>query len=156
MDAKDYQIIAALQADGRMSNQELSERVNLSPSPCLRRLRLLEEAGVIPGYTAIVDEETYGLPVTAFVGIKLKIHNAEVVGAFERAVQAIESVVDCYVMTGQVDYLLRVLVESLKDYERFVRTDLHAIPGIESIDTSFAYGRVKRSSVFPPIRNHRG
>ncbi len=135
-----------------MSNQELSERLNLSPSPCLRRLRLLEEARVIRGYTAIVDEESYGLPVTAFVGIKLKVHSAESVAAFERAIQAIDAVMDCYVMTGQVDYLLRVLAESLKDYERFVRKELHAIPGIESIDTSFAYGRVKRSNVFPAVR----
>lgn len=152
MDKKDIQIIAALQADGRISNQELSEKVSLSASPCLRRLRLLEEAGVIRGYTAIVDEEGYGLPVTAFVGIKLKVHNAESAGAFERAVRAVDAVMDCYVMTGQVDYLLRVLVESLKDYERFVRQDLHAIPGIESIDTSFAYGRVKRSNVYPAVK----
>lgn len=71
MDKKDRQIIAALQKEGRLTNQELSERVNLSPSPCLRRLRLLEEAGIIRGYTAIVDEEAYGLPVTAFVHIRL-------------------------------------------------------------------------------------
>jgi Lrp/AsnC family leucine-responsive transcriptional regulator len=154
MDSKDLQIIAALQANGRASNQELSERVSLSPSPCLRRLRLLEEEQVIRGYTAIVDEERYGLPVTAFVGIKLKIHNAESVGAFERAIQAIDAVMDCYVMTGQVDYLLRVLAASLKDYERFVRTELHSIPGIEAIDTSFAYGRVKRSNVFPAVRGN--
>lgn len=152
MDSKDLQIISALQANGRMSNQELSERLSLSPSPCLRRLRLLEEARVIRGYTAIVDEESYGLPVTAFVGIKLKVHSAESVAAFERAIQAIDAVMDCYVMTGQVDYLLRVLAASLKDYERFVRKELHAIPGIESIDTSFAYGRVKRSNVFPAVR----
>ena len=156
MDHKDFQIIAALQADGRISNQELSEQVNLSASPCLRRLRLLEEARVIRGYTAIVDEESYGLPVTAFVGIKLKVHSAESVHAFERAVQAIDAVMDCYVMTGQVDYLLRVLVESLKDYERFVRNDLHAIPGIQSIDTSFAYGRVKRSNVYPAVKGRPG
>jgi DNA-binding Lrp family transcriptional regulator len=152
MDSKDLQIIAALQANGRISNQELSERVNLSPSPCLRRLRLLEASGVIRGYAAIVDEESYGLPVTAFVRIKLRVHNAESVAAFERAIQAIDAVMDCYVMTGEVDYLLRVLAESLKDYERFVRTQLHAIPGIASIDTSFAYGRVKRGNVFPGVR----
>lgn len=151
MDSKDYQIIAALQANGRMTNQELSEQVNLTPTPCLRRLRMLEESGMIRGYTAVVDEEAFGLPVTAFVGIKLKEHTAESVRKFERAIQTIDAVLDCYVMTGQVDYLLRVLTQSLQDYERFVRKELHAIPGIQSIDTSFAYSRVKRSVVFPGV-----
>ncbi|WP_067062581.1 Lrp/AsnC family transcriptional regulator [Roseateles chitosanitabidus] len=151
MDSKDYQIIAALQANGRMTNQELSEQVSLTPTPCLRRLRMLEESGTIRGYTAVVDEEAFGLPVTAFVGVKLKEHTAESVRRFERAIQKIDAVLDCYVMTGQVDYLLRVLAQSLKDYERFVRQELHAIPGIQSIDTSFAYSRVKRSVVFPDL-----
>ncbi|SFR93621.1 Lrp/AsnC family transcriptional regulator [Mitsuaria sp. TWR114] len=151
MDSKDYQIIAALQANGRMTNQELSEQVSLTPTPCLRRLRMLEESGMIRGYTAVVDEEAFGLPVTAFVGVKLKEHTADAVRKFERAIQAVDAVLDCYVMTGQVDYLLRVLTQSLKDYERFVRQELHAIPGIQSIDTSFAYGRVKRSVVFPNV-----
>jgi len=153
MDSKDYQIIAALQANGRMTNQELSEQVSLTPTPCLRRLRMLEESGMIRGYTAVVDEEAFGLPVTAFVGVKLKEHTADAVRKFERAIQAVDAVLDCYVMTGQVDYLLRVLTQSLKDYERFVRQELHAIPGIQSIDTSFAYGRVKRSVVFPSCRS---
>ena len=151
MDDKDKQIIAALQRDGRLTNQELSERVNLSPSPCLRRLRLLEEAGVIKGYTAIVDERAYGLPITAFVRIRLERHTQDVVEAFERKVRDIDTILDCYVMTGDADYLLRVLVESLEDYERFVRTRLHKIEGIAAIDTSFAYGTVKRATVFPKV-----
>jgi DNA-binding Lrp family transcriptional regulator len=149
MDEKDLQIIPALQADGRLTNQELSERVNLSPSPCLRRLRLLEEAGIIRGYSAIVDEEAFGLPVTAFVRIRLDRHSGDVVQKFEAAIIGIANIVDCYVMTGSDDYLLRVLVESLKDYESFVRDLLHPIAGISSIDTSFAYGVVKRSLVYP-------
>ena len=149
MDEKDRQIITALQKDGRLSNQDLSERVNLSPSPCLRRLRLLEDANVIRGYTAIIDEEAYGLPVTAFVRVRLQKHNKDSVAAFEAAIQKVEAILDCYMMTGNDDYLLRVLAESLKDYENFVRTQLHTIPGVASIDTSFAYGVVKRSPVFP-------
>ena len=109
MDSKDRQIIAALQADG----QELSERVNLSPSPCLRRLRQLEEAGVIRGYTALVDERAYGLPETAFVRVRLQLHDTGTVAAFEAAVGRMDAVLDCYVMTGNAEYLLRVLVESL-------------------------------------------
>ncbi|RFC67947.1 MULTISPECIES: Lrp/AsnC family transcriptional regulator [Mesorhizobium] len=151
MDSKDRQIIAALQQDGRLTNQELSERVALSPSPCLRRLRLLEEAGVIKGYTAIVDEQAYGLPITAFVRIRLERHSEDVIAAFERKIRDLDSILDCYVMTGDADYLLRVLIESLHDYEQFVRTKLHRIEGIASIDTSFAYGVVKRSTVFPKV-----
>jgi len=151
VDAKDRQIVAALQKDGRLTNQELSERVALSPSPCLRRLRLLEEAGVIKGYTAIVDEKAYGLPITVFVRIRLQRHTQEVVEAFERRIRDIDTILDCYVMTGDADYLLRVLVESLEDYERFVRSRLHKIEGIAAIDTSFAYGVVKRSTVFPRV-----
>lgn len=151
MDAKDRQIIAALQQDGRLTNQELSERVSLSPSPCLRRLRLLEDAGVIKGYTAIVDEQAYGLPITVFVRIRLERHTEDVIEAFERKIRDIDTILDCYVMTGDADYLLRVLVESLQDYEQFVRMRLHKIEGIAAIDTSFAYGIVKRSNVFPRI-----
>lgn len=151
MDEKDRQIVAALQDEGRLTNQELSERVNLSPSPCLRRVRLLEESGVIKGYTAVVDEATYGLPITAFVRIRLERHSQAAIAAFERKVRDIDAIIDCYVMTGDADYLLRVLVESLKDYENFVRTRLHMIEGIASIDTSFAYGTVKRATRFPKV-----
>ncbi|MXN48684.1 winged helix-turn-helix transcriptional regulator [Shinella kummerowiae] len=151
MDEKDQQIVAALQDNGRLTNQELSERVNLSPSPCLRRVRLLEESGVIKGYTAVVDEATYGLPITAFVRIRLERHTQAAVAAFERKVRDIDAIIDCYVMTGDADYLLRVLVESLQDYESFVRTRLHMIEGIASIDTSFAYGTVKRATRFPRV-----
>ena len=149
MDSKDRQIITELQKDGRITNQELSERVNLSPSPCLRRLRLLEEGGVIKGYAAIVDEETYGLPITAFVSIRLQQHTQDVVQSFERKIRDMDTVLDCYVMTGNNDYLLRILVRSLKEYEDIVRSQLHNIPGIAAIDTSFAYSTVKRSTVFP-------
>lgn len=153
MDDKDRQIIAVLQANGRISNQELSEAVNLSPSPCLRRVRILEKEGVIRGYTAIVDEQAYGLPVMAFVRITLQVHTEKSVAAFEKAVQGIDSILDCYVLTGSADYLLRVAVESLNDYERFIRSRIHPIPGVASIDTSFAYGSVKRSSVLPRPRS---
>ena len=151
MDEKDRQIVAALQDNGRLTNQELSERVNLSPSPCLRRVRLLEEGGIIKGYTAVVDEAAYGLPITAFVRIRLERHTQAAIAAFERKVRDIDAIIDCYVMTGDADYLLRVLVESLQDYEVFVRTRLHLIEGIASIDTSFAYGTVKRSTRFPRV-----
>jgi DNA-binding Lrp family transcriptional regulator len=149
LDLKDRQIIAELQKDGRLSNQELSERVALSPSPCLRRLRNLEDSGVIKGYTALVDETAFGLPVTVFVEIRLTQHTHAVNANFEQKIRNLSNVLDCYVMTGDADYLLRVLVESLQDYESFVRNHLHRIEGIAAIKTSFAYGVVKRSNVYP-------
>ena len=149
MDSKDRQILQALQSDGRLTNQDLSDQVNLSPSPCLRRVRNLEEQGVIQGYTAVVDQKAWGLPVTVFIRITLERHSDEAVEAFERAITDMSQVMDCWMMTGRADYLLRVIAADLDDYERFVRRDLHRAPGIASIDTSFAYGRVKRAQVLP-------
>ncbi|WP_340238234.1 Lrp/AsnC family transcriptional regulator [Sulfitobacter pontiacus] len=151
MDSKDREIIKALQRNGRLTNQDLATQVNLSPSPCLRRTRALEEKGVIKGYTAIVDERAYGLPVTALVRIRLSSHTGDVVKLFEKKVHETEQILDCYVITGSEDYLLRVLVEDLKSYEEFVRHKLHNIPGIASIDSSFAYGVLKQSNVFPVV-----
>lgn len=150
MDSKDRQIIRALQCNGRITNQDLADAVNLSPSPCLRRVRNLEAGGAIRGYSADADAALYGLPVTVFVRIKLERHNEEDVRHFESRVKAIDEVLECYVMTGQMDYLLRVVVSGLDDYESFVRNRIHPIGCIASIDTSFVYGLVKKTSVFPP------
>jgi DNA-binding Lrp family transcriptional regulator len=152
MDDKDYQIIRVLQRDGRITNAELAVRVNLSPSPCLRRVRLLEEGGVIRGYTALVDQAAFGLPVTVFVQIHLSPHSTEAARAFETRIRGIEEVLDCHLMTGDADYLLRVVVPSLEAYERFIRERIHPIPNIASINTSFAYGMVKQERVFPALR----
>lgn len=149
MDAKDRQIIRALQQDGRLTNLDLAARVNLSPSPCLRRVRLLEEAGVIRGYSADVDPKAVGLRITAFIRISLLRHDGDAVGRFEAKVQEIDEILDCHLLTGEADYLLRVMVPSIDAYESFVRTRLHAVPGIGSITTSFVYGTVKASRVFP-------
>ena len=149
MDAKDRQIIRELQKDGRITNQDLADRVNLSPSPCLRRLRLLEEAGVIKGYTALVDQKAYGLPITVFIRVRLDRHGQDVVKGFEDQVARIDQILDCFLLAGGDDYLLRVIVASLEAYEDFIRRKLHAIPGVASIDTSFAYGVVKQTRVFP-------
>ena len=148
MDIKDRQIIRELQRDGRLSNHELAERVNLSPSPCLRRLRNLEKSGVIQGYTALIDQKAYGLPVTVFIRIRLEHHSRQAVEVFEDSIARIDEILDCYLMTGDCDYLLRVIVESLEVYENFIREKIHKIPAIASIDTSFAYGVVKQTRVF--------
>jgi len=151
MDHKDRQIIRALQRNGRMTNQDLSADVNLSPSPCLRRVKLLEKSGAIKGFSVDVDAAAYGLPVTVFVRVTLERHTDECVQQFEQSVRQVDEVLECFVMTGMSDYLLRVVVADLADYENFVRKRLHPIGGIASIDTSFVYGVVKKTSVFPVI-----
>ena len=156
MDSKDRQILSVLQAEGRLTNQELSERVNLSPSPCLRRVRMMEEAGIIKGFTALVDQKAWGLPVTVFIRIKLERHGDEAIQVFERAIAAMPEVMDCWLMTGHADYQLRVIAADLDAYERFVRGKLQKVPGIAGIDSSFAYGQVKHSQVYPPVGSPSG
>jgi DNA-binding Lrp family transcriptional regulator len=152
LDRTDLQILRELQLNARLTNQKLAQRVNLSPSPCLRRVRRLERAGLIRGYTAIVDPQRYGLPITVFIRIALERHDTQTVSEFERRIREIDEIMDCFLMTGQRDYLLRVVASSLEGYERFVRETIHTIPGIASIDTSFAYGVVKHALALP----HRG
>ncbi len=151
MDAIDRQIVRVLQRDGRISNQDLAERVGLSPSPCLRRVRNLERSGVLIGYTAIVDQEKYGLPVDVFVSISLESQRDEKLKAFEQAVIRLDEVMECYLMTGSRDYLLRVVCDGLKAYERFTREHLATLPGIRSIESSFALGRVKTRVSLPEV-----
>ncbi len=149
MDAIDARIIRALQRDGRLTNQDLAEEVGLSPSPCLRRVRNLEKEGVIQGYSALVDQKACGFPITCFVRIRLSAHTEEAVRRFEAKIMETDAVLDCYLMTGGADYQLRVVAESLDDYERLVRNTIQRLPGIASIETSFAYGVVKKSRILP-------
>jgi len=149
IDKTDRRIIRALQQNARMTNQELSDTVNLSPSPCLRRVRALEKNGIIKSYTLEVDNDAYGLPVTVFVRVQLDKHTQQVVEHFEKEIKQVEQVLECFVMTGRADYLLKVVVKDLHDYENFVRHHLHSIGCIASIDTSFAYGVVKKTTVLP-------
>jgi len=149
LDALDRQILAQLQADGRMSNQELSERIGLSPSPCLRRLRQLEAGGVIQRYVALVDPETVGLGVTAFVRVRLDQQDDRHLAVFEAAVAAIPEVMECYLMTGEADYQLRVLVGSLGEFEDFLRHRLTRIAGVSQVTSSFALRPVVYKTALP-------
>ncbi len=151
MDAIDRKIVRELQRDGRISNQDLAERVGLSPSPCLRRVRALEASGVLKGYTAIVDQEMYGLPIDVFVSISLENQHDEALEAFEKAIRRLDEVMECYLMTGSRDYLLRVVCDGLKSYERFTREQLARLPGVRSIESSFALGRVKGGGALPGL-----
>lgn len=153
IDATDRKLIRALQKNGRMSNLDLAAEINLSPSPCLRRLRNLEQSGVIKSYGIEVDAASYGLPVTVFVRVSLEKHTDQTVKQFEKDINLIPEILECYVMTGQSDYLLRVVVSDLDDYERFIRKRLHQVGGISSIDSSFVYGVVKRTSLFPELKS---
>ena len=149
LDAIDRKILQSLQADGRMSLAELSERVGLSPSPCLRRVRLLEKAGVIKRYVAMVDQQSVGLPVSVFVSLKLESQRQQMLANFGKLVARWPEVLECYLMTGPRDYLLRVVVEDLAAYERFLKQKLTRVEGIASIESSFALEQVKYTNVLP-------
>lgn len=149
LDAIDRKILFALQADGKTSIGVLAEKVSLSPSPCARRVRLLEKAGIIKGYAAIVDQKKVGLPISAFASIKMERQREEDLDRFEEAVSRWPEVLDCYLMTGQRDYLMRIVAADLEAYERFIKDKLTRLENIASIETSFALGQVKRSEVLP-------
>jgi Lrp/AsnC family transcriptional regulator, leucine-responsive regulatory protein len=138
IDLLDRKILAELQNDGRMTNQELSEKVGLSPSPCLRRLKQLENNGVIMRYVALVDPDQLGLGVTAFVRVRLNQQGDSYLSIFEDAVANFPEVMECYLLTGDADYQLRVLVEDLKAFEDFMRYKLTRIEGVAQLTTSFA------------------
>ena len=149
MDHLDKKIVFELQKNGRLSNFEIAEKVGLSPSPCLRRIKNLEKKKVISGYTAIVDEELFGYPVTAFVSVRLENQTDGTLKKFEEGISSLVEVVDCWLVTGNRDYLLRVVAENLKTYEKFMREDLTKIKGIASIETNFALGSVKTKQPLP-------
>lgn len=149
MDAIDRKIIRVLQQNGRLSNQELADEIGLSPSPCLRRVRNLEKEGVLSGYTAVVDQDKYGLPLTVFVHIRLERHSDQCIKGFEYGISKLDEVMECYLMTGRSDYLLHVVSKDLKSYEKFVREKISTIPGIAGIDSSFVFGRVKKKYTLP-------
>lgn len=149
LDRIDHAIIRELQADGRLSNQTLSERVGLSPSPCSRRLKLLEENGVIKGYTALIDEAALGVAMSVFVFIKLERQVDDTLNAFESAIMEFPEVLDCWLMTGTRDYLLRIVTTGLPHYESFLTGELTRIPGVASIESSLSLRRVKSALAAP-------
>lgn len=149
LDTTDRRILDELQADGRLSNQELAERVSLSPSPCLRRVRALERAGVIRRYAAVLDPLQVGLGLLAYVTVKLEKRGKMPVDQFARAVESWPEVIACYSMTGDMDYLMRVQVENLEHYSRFIMDKLLKQPGVIDIKTNFVLERVKETTALP-------
>lgn len=149
IDEIDRKILRTLQANAKITVGELADEIGLSPSPCARRVRLLEQAGVIKGYTAVIDQKKVGLPISAFASIKLERQREEDLDRFAEAVSRWPEVVDCYLMTGQRDYLMRIVASDLEAYERFLKDKLTRLDNVASIETSFALGQVKRSEVLP-------
>ena len=165
MDAIDRRILTILQENGRLSNQEIAERVNLSPSPCLRRIRRLEESGVIRGYVALLDAQRLGLDLLAYVNVRLEKRGVPALsprgdgtparaGAthadlFRAAVQAWPEVVACHAMTGDMDYLLRVQVEDMAHFSRFVQDRLLHHPSVIDVKSSFSLETFKETTALP-------
>lgn len=137
MDAIDAKILDVLQSEGRISNAELAERVNLSPSPCLRRVRRLEQDGLIAGYRAILDRPKAGLGVTVFVELKVSRHSEATARAFEQAVGAVPEIVACHIVSGSADFLLEVVVRDLQHYERLLLETLLTLPNVTDVRSNF-------------------
>lgn len=149
LDRYDRQILEILQTDGRISNQELADRIGLSPSPCLRRVRGLEEAGLILGYRAILDAKALGLSLTALVQISMDRHTPERFATFETAVAEIPEVMECLLITGQAaDYQLKVAVKDLDAYQELLLKRITGIPGVSGVHSSFVLRRVVDKTAF--------
>ena len=149
LDSIDRRILAALQEDARISNVDLAERVGISPSPCWRRVRALETEGVIARHVTLVDPAAVGLPVSVFIQVTLERQIEQALEEFEQTILARPEVMECYLMTGDSDYLLRVVVADLAAYERFLKEHLTRISGVASIKSSFALNQVKYRTALP-------
>ena len=149
MDRFDRLILEALQQDGRISNKQLAMRVHLSESACLRRVRALEEDGMIERYVAMVSQSKAGLPGDVLVHIGLHREEQSELAAFEEAVRNIPEVMECYLMTGEFDYLLRVVVADMADFERIHKEELTRLPGVARVNSSVAIRTVLKRTAVP-------
>ena len=149
LDKFDSSILKALQQDGRISNVQLAGRVNLSESACLRRVRALEEAGLIERYVALLNQKQAGLSGTVFVHIGLRREEQSELAAFEAAIQQIPEVMECYLMTGEFDYLLRVVISDMADFERLHNESLTRLPGVSRVNSSVAIRTVRKTTELP-------
>jgi Lrp/AsnC family leucine-responsive transcriptional regulator len=149
IDQLDRRILSSLQRDGRMHNTELAREVGLSPSPCLRRVHLLEEAGVIARYVAVVNPATVGLGMTLFARVWLESQDEETISRFVRAMQALPQVMECYLMLGDCDAMLRVVVADIDDYRRFQAANMIRANGIQNVKTDVPSQLVKQTMALP-------
>ena len=149
LDRTDLLILTALQGEGRLTNVELAERVALSPSPCLRRIKRLETAGVIRGYRAVLDREAVGLDLTVFVEIKVERHTRENAQALQDALAALPEVVSCHMVSGTADFLAEVVVADLRAYEALLTERLLVLPMVADIRSTMSLRRVKSEAFLP-------
>ena len=149
LDRFDRKILEALQRDGRISNVQLAAEVNLSESACLRRVRVLEDSGLISRYAGIIDQSAAGLPGNVFVNIGLHREEDSELAAFEAAVRDIPEVMECYLMTGEFDYLLRIVVSDMADFERIHKESLTRLPGVARVNSSVAIRTVQKKTALP-------
>ena len=149
LDEIDRRILRVLQENARVSNVELAELVGVSPSPCWRRVRDLEQAGVISRYVTLLDPGSIGLPVSVVIQVSLERQVEAALETFEQAVAEWPEVMECYLMTGDADYMLRVVVADLEAYQRFLLDHLTRVPGVASIKSSFALKQVKYRTALP-------
>jgi len=149
LDSIDWKILSALQEDARISNVELANRVGLSPSPCLARVKALQRDGFISGHVTLLNPGAVGLGVSVFVQVRLEKQVEPSLAAFEKAVAARPEVMECYLMTGSSDYLLRVVVADLQEFQRFVTDVVSRIPGVGNIQSSVALKQVKYKTALP-------
>lgn len=149
LDRIDLRILELLQQDARLTNVELAQRVNLSPSPCLARVRALEQKGIIKGYVALLDPASVGLGLNVFIQISLERQIEKTLQQFQTAINRFPEIVECYLMTGDSDYLLRVVVPDVQALEQFILNGLTKISGVASIRSSFALKQVKYGTALP-------
>lgn len=149
LDDFDHKIIAALQADGRLTNVDLAEQIGLSPSPCLRRVKRLEREGYIAAYRATLDRARVGLGFTVFVGVRIDGHANDRAEGFEEAVLAMREVIACHMVSGTVDYLLEVVVPDLAHYQEFLLSKLLALPIVREVQSSIAINTLKAGAPLP-------
>ncbi len=149
LDALDLRILRALQKDGRLQNNELAREVGLSPSPCLRRVRQLEEAGVIKGYVALLDPAQVGRQLTIFARVWLRGQDVETVQAFTDAIRQLPEVLECHLMVGDCDFLLRIAIANLDEYRRFQVEHLTKIPSVQSVKTEIPIQIIKQTTELP-------
>jgi len=149
IDEIDRRILDVLQQNARISNHELAQKVGLSASPCWRRMRRLEKMGVIRGYATVLDAARLGLPVTAIAMVTLDDHHPDTVATFDEAVNRLPEILDCMAISGEHDYLLRILAPGMDSYQRFLADHLLQVPGIRSVNTVFALKHNKQTTAIP-------
>jgi Lrp/AsnC family leucine-responsive transcriptional regulator len=153
LDVLDLKILRTLQAEGRLTHVELADRIGLSPSPCLRRVKRLEAEGIIEGYGARINRAKVGVGVTVFVAVGLERHREEEAERFRKVVQRLRQVISCHAISGESDFLLEIVVADLQEYSEFVLKRLRRIPGVKDLHSSFALEAMKTTSLPLPGEN---